>query len=273
MKKAAAIAVALSIGSAGGFVAASQQAPAVAQEEPGSCTVSQYAMALRWQQQSGEARALQAQTYALATQTLEQKVKKARSHSNNGKGNAAQRHQNLAIITDLDETVIDNTALLARDMEHCHDYTSWDTWGDWEQQGNPTLINGAKEFLERADQLGVDIYYISDRSVENLEPTLDTLNELGLPQVSEQQVLLLGPPKQERRVTVQSDHTVLMQFGDTLHDFDEGFAGTSLTQQRRLVEQNSEKFGNEWIVLPNPTYGSWSKAALEQWEVEFSTED
>jgi predicted secreted acid phosphatase len=38
---------------------------------------------------------------------------------------------------DLDETVLDNTPLLARDMEQCHDYTKWDTWGDWEKQGNP----------------------------------------------------------------------------------------------------------------------------------------
>ncbi len=254
-------------------MAAAGQAPAAATETSSACTVSQYAMALRWQQQSAEAQALQAQTYAMATAKLEQKVKEARTKSNNGKGNSAPKHQKLAIITDLDETVIDNTALLARDMQQCHDYTTWDTWGAWEQDGHPALINGAKDFLDRADQLGVDIYYISDRSVENLDATLASLEELGLPQVDEDQVLLLGPPKQERRAKVQSGHRVLMQLGDTLHDFDQRFAGSPLTQQRSLVEQNVEKFGDEWIVLPNPTYGSWSKAALDVWDAELTVGD
>ncbi|MGQ3382381.1 5'-nucleotidase, lipoprotein e(P4) family [Glutamicibacter sp. TV12E] len=267
MRKIIAIAAALAVGSGGGYAAAAAQAPAAA-ETSGTCAVSQYAMALRWQQQSAEAQALQGQTYAMATVNLEQKVKEARAKSNSGKGKSAPKGQDLAIITDLDETVIDNTALLARDMEQCHDYTTWDTWGSWETEGHPSLINGAKEFLDRADQLGVDIFYISDRGAENLDATLDSLKQLGLPQASKEQVLLLGPPKQERRAEVQSGHKVLMQLGDTLHDFDEDFAGTPLEQQRGLVEQNSRKFGDEWIILPNPTYGSWSTATLDAWEAD-----
>ncbi len=53
-----------------------------------------------------------------------------------------------------------------------------------ERDGKPTLIPGAKEFLDYADGLGVSIRYISDRSDEQKTYTMDTLSELGLPQIS-----------------------------------------------------------------------------------------
>src|SRR5688572_20323634 len=66
----------------------------------GNCAVQEHAMGLRWQQQSAEAQALQSQTYRIAGERLEERVRQAKS-------------KNLAIITDLDETAIDNTELLA----------------------------------------------------------------------------------------------------------------------------------------------------------------
>lgn len=218
------------------------------------CPVAAYTMGLRYQQQSAEIRALQRQSWALATYRLADIV------------NAPHEGKPLAIITDLDETVIDNSALLVRDLEACHDYSSWDTWSDWEREGEPTLIPGARAFLEYASEHDVAIYYISDRLQENHAHTLKTLKALGLPQVSEDHVLLLGPPKQVRRASVEQDHQVVMQLGDTLHDFSEDFAKKSLNDEYQALEDNAERFGNDWIMLPNATYGSWSDAALEGWD-------
>jgi 5'-nucleotidase (lipoprotein e(P4) family) len=220
-----------------------------------SCAVQEHAMSLRWQQQSAEAQALQSQTYRIAGERLEEKVKQAKS-------------ENLAIITDLDETAIDNTELLARDMTDCHDYSVWDTWGHWELEGSPSAIPGAAEFLRNADEMGVSIYYLSDRTEENLDATIASLKELGFPQVSKDQVMLLGPSKEERRTKVQEDHEVVMQLGDTLHDFAGYYAKTPLDQQRQLVEEDAEHFGDEWFILPNPTYGSWEDAELDEWDAE-----
>ena len=178
-----------------------------------------------------------------------------------------------AIITDLDETVLDNSALLVRDMARCHDYTAWDTWLHWEREGIPRVIPGAMEFLEFADEQGVAIYYVSDRYQENKEATLATLNELGLPQVSDDTVLLLGPPKQQRRDFVEENHTLVMQLGDTLHDFSEEFVSqVPLDEQHARVEEHAERFGQDWIVFPNATYGTWRKAELDAWEAPFLTE-
>lgn len=115
------------------------------------CAQAEYAMGLRFQQQSAEAIALQRQGFELATYRLEEQIE---AHGDDA---------DLAIITDLDETVLDNSALLVRDMQACHDFTTWDTWKHWEREGDPRLIPGAKDFLEFADEHDVAIYYVSDR--------------------------------------------------------------------------------------------------------------
>ncbi|KZL20235.1 Lipoprotein E precursor [Pseudovibrio axinellae] len=217
------------------------------------CSVAEFKMGLRFQQQSAEIRALQRQAYNIARQKLAAAVEKAEDPSK------------LAIVSDLDETVIDNTALLARDLENCHTYDAWDTWLPWERDGKPTLIPGAKEFLNYADELGVAIRYISDRADKQKEHTLATLGELGLPQISPETVLLLGPPKAERREIVRADHQIVLMLGDTLHDFDGGFRKTPLDDQISLVDKSAAKWGTEWIVFPNTAYGTWSEAPLSTW--------
>ena len=225
------------------------------------CDVSAYTMGVKWQQQSAEAAALQGQTYELATRQLDRAVA------------AAPEDEDLAVMTDLDETAIDNSKLLARDVAQCHDFSGWDTWDDWEKNGEPSMIPGALEFFNHADDLGVDIYYVSDRTEDNQAANVEALEELGLPQADAEHVMLLGPPKDERRAKVESDHTLIMQLGDTLHDFDGAFADASLDEQRRLVEANSEKFGSEWFILPNPTYGDWAESELDEWDAPVRTDD
>lgn len=231
--------------------------PALAQDaDQADCAVSDFTMGLRFQQQSAEVRALQLQAYNIATLRLDAAVKDAADPAK------------LAVVTDVDETVIDNSALLARDLADCHMYDAWDTWLPWERDGKPTLIPGAKEFLDHANSLGVSIRYISDRADEQKSHTIETLTELGLPQISEDSVLLLGPPKIERREIVSKDHQIVLLLGDTLHDFDARFRKTPLDEQRGTVAAESAKWGAEWIVFPNAGYGTWSEAPLTEWDAE-----
>lgn len=229
---------------------------ATAAQAQDDCKVSEFTMGLRYQQQSAEVRALQMQAYNIATMRLDAAVE------------GAEDPAKLAVVTDLDETVIDNSALLARDLADCHMYDAWDTWLPWERDGMPTLIPGAMAFLAHADDLGVTIRYVSDRSDEQKVDTMATLTALGLPQVSEESVLLLGPPKVERRDIVARDHRIVLLLGDTLHDFDGGFRKTPLEDQRNLVTDSGDKWGAEWIVFPNAAYGTWSEAPLTEWAAE-----
>lgn len=218
--------------------------------------VRQWKNALRYQQQGAELRALQMQSYRLATSNLEKIVEE---HD----GDPAD----LAIMSDLDETAMDNTALMVRDMQACHIYNTWDTWADWERNGNPTAIPGAIDFFEAADDMGVSIYYVSDRREANKADTLATLRDLGFPAVTKKNVLLLDKdPKQVRREYIQSKHDLVMQLGDNLHDFHADFAPADWQKRQRLVKKHAAHFGTDWIVLPNASYGRWSEAKLRAWK-------
>ncbi|MCW4986199.1 5'-nucleotidase, lipoprotein e(P4) family [Enterobacter mori] len=218
------------------------------------CEPKAYEMALRYQQKSAEIMALQLQTYRFATERFNEKVKDLKTR------------ENYAVVMDLDETVLDNTPLLVRDTEQCHDYTKWDTWSDWEKQGKTGLIPGAKAFLDHVNQSNVRIYYVSDRMQENKADTLRTLKALGLPQVSDESVLLDTVSKEERRQSILKKQQIVMLFGDSLPDFAVQFKNKKPSeQQRELVEASKAHFGDDWIVLPNAAYGAWSKATLDSW--------
>lgn len=226
--------------------------------EAKQCPPAAYAMALRYQQQSAEVAALQRQSYALATRQLETLLA------------SRDDEKPAAIMTDLDETVIDNSALLVRDLKACHDFTGWDTWKAWEREGQPALIPGAREFLELAASRGVAIYYVSDRYEENKDATVATLKALGLPGVDDSHVRLLGPSKSVRRQAIAKDHDIVMQLGDSLHDFAGDFSDKTPEQQKALVAEQAQHFGKDWIMLPNSSYGSWSEATLTAWDKPFS---
>ncbi len=232
----------------------------LAAPDDGFCQPKEYQMALRYQQQSAEVMALQLQAYQFATQRI---VQILANHQSDKKP---------AVVLDLDETVIDNSPLLVRDVSNCHDYTSWDTWSDWEKKGHPTLIPGAKDFVDFVDQRGVKIFYISDRFQENKAATLKTLKQLDFPQVSADNVLLYTEAKEARRESVrQQNYDIVMLVGDSLADFAPEFKNKKSTDyQRDLVKQQAPHFGNDWIVLPNASYGSWSKAKLKTWNEKAS---
>lgn len=212
----------------------------------------EHAMAIRYQQRSAEVRALQRQSYALATLRLRAAVKAA-----GGRGDG------LAVVSDIDETILDNTAIMAHAMTHQGD--NIETWKLWEREGNPHLIPGAADFFHLADRLGVTIFYVSDRFDENKLATIATLSRLNLPQVSADHVQLFGPPKAERRAAIEKNHRIILQLGDTLHDFHGAFAGIGLDDQHRLAEEHAERFGDDWIVFPNAAHGTWMEAEIRPW--------
>ncbi|KFD22361.1 acid phosphatase [Tatumella ptyseos ATCC 33301] len=222
---------------------------------PSVCAPKTYEMALRYQQKSAEIMALQLQTYKFAQQTFQAKVARLADP------------EKAAVVMDLDETVLDNTPLMVRDIENCHDFTRWDTWDAWEKSGHPGLIPGAKAFLQAVNAKKVHIFYVSDRSQANKAQTLALLRSLGLPQVSEDNVMLDTASKQVRRATIRQHYSIIMLFGDSLPDLSAQFKNKKTTeQQRQLVAENEAHFADDWIVLPNAAYGSWTDATLTPWK-------
>ncbi|WP_275985389.1 HAD family acid phosphatase, partial [Enterobacter cloacae] len=118
-------------------------------------------------------------------------------------------------------------------MPQRHDGTAWNNWSDWEKQGRYGIIHGEKVLLDHVSQSKVRIYYVSDRMQENKADTLKTLNALGLPQVSDESVLLDTVSKEERRQSILKKQQIVMLFGDSLPDFAVQFKNKKPSEQQR----------------------------------------
>lgn len=201
-------------------------------------------LAVLWQQQAGEFKALSYQAFNLAAariKTIENTQEKP-----------------LAIITDLDETVLDNSPYSGMQIQKDLDYTKED-WIEWGKLKQAKALPGAVKFFALADSLNIEIFYISNRYNIQLEETVANMKELGLPNADTSHVFLRtnSSEKQERRDRVLENHEVVLYMGDNLSDFSNVFDNKSSEARNTLVDQMQESFGAKFIVFPNPMYGDW----------------
>lgn len=181
-----------------------------------------------------------------------------------------------AVVLDLDETVLDNSAynawLIQRDR--AYDETSWQQWMASEEAAP---IPGALEFTRQAEALGIDVFYISNRecvpvpadSCPALTNTRSLLARLGFPRADDAGAFLLkgqesgwtGSDKGTRRQRVAQTHRIVMLVGDDLRDF----LPTASVERLRKGEPDTQAqamlalMGRQWFIVPNPMYGSWEK--------------
>jgi len=205
-----------------------------------------------WQQQAAEYRALCYQAFNIASLRLNQISKKK------------FKKERLAIITDLDETILDNSYSEARLIKEGKEHSNT-TWKDWTSRSAATGVPGAVEFLQVAGQRGITVFYISNRDTGEVQSTLINLKKLQLPDADTAHMLFLSntSSKELRRQIVMKEYNVVMLLGDNLNDF------TRLFEQKPIPERFAEtdKVKNEWgrkfIVLPNATYGEWEMALYD----------
>lgn len=228
-----------------------------------------------WMQTSAEYRACCYQAYNVARRRLIEKLRDAPP------GGWAKPP---AVVLDLDETVLDNSAFMTRLARNGLTFDE-KTWDDFEKNSfnEVRLIPGAKAFFDEAKRLGVKIVYISNRSQkqELRDGTLNALELLGI-EVAGRDLLCAEETsdKTARRADAENRYTVLLWLGDNLRDFHDGefrstidntrsgkgsndiYALRSVVDRRALaVDRCSDLFGREWIIFPNPSYGEWMKVA------------
>jgi 5'-nucleotidase (lipoprotein e(P4) family) len=169
-----------------------------------------------------------------------------------------------AVVLDVDETVLDNSPFQARLILAGASYDR-QAWADWVDEASAPAIPGAPEFLRLADSLGVAIYYVTNRDAELEAATRRNLAALGLPvDPNLDTVLTRGEregwtsDKTSRREAVAARHRILVIIGDDFNDF--VAARLPRAERDRLVARYRDRWGERWIVLPNPTYGSWEGA-------------
>ena len=112
-------------------------------------------MSTLWYQKAAETKALYLQGYNVATDRLKELLK-------------TESDKPYSIVLDLDETVLDNSPYQVQNVKDGTAFTP-ENWDVWVQKAAAKAVPGAKDFLQFADQNGVQIYYISDRSVDQVE--------------------------------------------------------------------------------------------------------
>ncbi|MBM7644557.1 5'-nucleotidase (lipoprotein e(P4) family) [Scopulibacillus daqui] len=227
--------------------AEAQTKPLAAKETAEKTMGEESIMADAWYQTSGEAKALYYQGYNIGKMKLDEALKKGTK-------------KKPAVVLDLDETVLDNSPWDAYVAQKGKAFPY--KWNEWVNAAKAKAVPGAVDFLNDANKKGVDIYYVSDRSVDQLDATIKNLKREHIPQANKEHVLLKGKndtSKKGRDDRIAKTHDIVLFFGDNLSDFP-NFKGKSLEDRNKAVEEQKSQFGDKFIIMPNPMYGDWEGA-------------
>jgi 5'-nucleotidase (lipoprotein e(P4) family) len=165
-----------------------------------------------------------------------------------------------AVVVDVDETMLDNAIYMARLVRDGQKYDP-QTWAAFCREDISTAIPGAAEFTQFAKANNVRVIYISNRDAELVEVTRQTLKRLGFADADSDANFAFRDKakgwdsKGARRSYFAKTHRVVMVIGDNLGDFTEAYRGTPA--ERATLVRAVNRWGNSWIMLPNPMYGSW----------------
>jgi 5'-nucleotidase (lipoprotein e(P4) family) len=226
----------------------STSVPAFSRENPvgDKNTSSDRGIAVLWFQRAAEARALYFQAYNIARERLDAALA------------WRQGEEKLAVIMDIDETVLDNSPLEA-DLIKTGKTFSEKSWKEWVSQCQARALPGAQPFLAYAASNKVEVFYVSNRNSNDFDDTARNLRAQHFPMVDAEHLLLqqAHEGKEPRRQEIGRKYKIVLLMGDNLGDFTDIFDKQTSEVRSGLADENRDKFGSLFIVLPNPMYGTW----------------
>ena len=222
--------------------------------------------AVLWMQRSVEYRAATTGIFALARIRLDQALADPSWTAIIPK-ELSTPYQSLppAVIVDVDETILDNSGYQA--WNAIKD-TSFDpkTWTMFVNSVTSLAIPGAVEFCQYASSKGVKVFYVSNRTAEEEPATRKNLEKFGFPIDTAMDTVLSAREKPDwtsakgtRRAFIAKEYRVLLNLGDNFSDFTDDYRGNE-AQRLAVLQQYKDHWGRDWIMLPNPTYGSFESA-------------
>lgn len=92
------------------------------------------------------------------------------------KGDASK----LCIISDIDETVLDNRPFFEREVKEHDDKVNWDQFEKWVHESGGKLLSPTAELLAYARKKGLAVFFISGRTERLRHPTITNLIKYGI---------------------------------------------------------------------------------------------
>lgn len=166
-----------------------------------------------------------------------------------------------AIITDIDETILDNSPYAVKQVLSGKEY-ELPSWQQWTSLAKADTMPGAAAFLQYAASKGVEIFYVTNRETAERAGTLANLQKFSLPNADEAHLFTRQnvSSKEERRKYIMKTKEVVLLMGDNLADFSSLFDKKPYDERRANADAIAAEFGKKFIVFPNPNYGDWEGA-------------
>ena len=190
--------------------------------------ISKKEHSLYWHSQSAEYKALCIQAYNIARAKLDKELLK-------------------------ENNTPFNEMLLEEDLTY-----NQDLWSTWVNKKIATAVPGSIEFFNYASKKNVEIIYLSNRLVENYQPTKENLIKLGFPFEASTKMLLRADSRdKEPRRNELNDYEIILLLGDNLGDFHQDFFGKDNQGRWDAAIKHKDDFGDKFILFPNLIYGNW----------------
>ena len=211
-------------------------------------TIDGKTFATAYQQRSAEYKALCYQAFNIAHLRIEE-------------FNRQRSLKPKAIMTDIDETILNNSPYQARQLLQGKDYDPV-SWKEWTAIGEADTLPGALNFLKYASASGIEIFYVTNRNENEREGTLKNLQKFNFPNADNEHLLLKSTTssKEERKQSILATHSIVLLIGDNLNDLSNLFEKKNPDERMNVVNSFAAEFGNRFIVLPNPVYGDWESS-------------
>lgn len=203
-----------------------------------------------FQQRAAEYRALCFQGYNIARMRIDNYV--------------AKTEKPKAIITDIDETILDNSPYAVKQAYQGIEYTQ-NSWYEWTAKAQADTMPGAAAFLQYAAAKGLQVFYVTNRMDKERDATLLNLKKYGLPNTDPIHLYtrIDTSSKEARRLQIMDRYEIVLLMGDNLADFSNMFDKKTEAQRTANTNYLNAEFGNKFIIFPNVNYGDWEGALFK----------
>ncbi len=250
------------------------------QTRPGDTQVD----ALLWSTASAEYEVIAHQIYFQAERQLDRLLSSKVGETAVLEQGSDDAKRPLAVIVDIDETILSNGLFQYQLLSEGKTFNE-QAWTEWVNQARSKPVPGALDYVNHAAQKGVTVFYLSNRDIALFQPTWLNLKQAGFPLDEKKHQLIMRETQQNstgendpiwdksaRRADIAKHYRVVQMIGDSLDDFMNNTGNMTPTERRDASSHYLAYWGEKWFMLPNPVYGGWENAILNQSKTPYTTD-